>query len=197
MVGSYWVCHWKNTFWVGGCDGIGGLAYLLFCAAYWSRLPRVFWRWSRSCLVFKFMILMSKYLKWCFSLCVLLCLFFISFIRYNPVNHTWSWLSVLSVVCICFILAVILYSDTSCILLLPICFVTYIFSKDLSGAAATKLIRKGWNDVDWLSTYGTVVPPDRGMMYGTHNSAIRWLCFNKGCAGTSYGLNTNIAMPIT
>ena len=23
-----------------GCDGIGGLAYLLFCAAYWSRQPR-------------------------------------------------------------------------------------------------------------------------------------------------------------
>ena len=50
MVGSYWVCHWKKTFWVGGCDGIGGLAYLLFCAAYWSRLPRVFRRLSRSCL---------------------------------------------------------------------------------------------------------------------------------------------------
>ena len=49
MVGSYWVCHWKKTFWVGGCDGIGGLAYLLFCAAYWSRQPRVFQRLSRSC----------------------------------------------------------------------------------------------------------------------------------------------------
>ena len=50
MVGSCWVCHWKKTFWVGGCDGIGGLAYLLFCAAYWSRQPRVFRRLSRSCL---------------------------------------------------------------------------------------------------------------------------------------------------
>ena len=49
MVGSYWVCHWKKTFWVGGCDVIGGLAYLLFCAAYWSRQPRVFRRLSRSC----------------------------------------------------------------------------------------------------------------------------------------------------
>ena len=49
MVGSYWVCHWKKTFWVVGCDGIGGLAYLLFCAAYWSRQPRVFRRLSRSC----------------------------------------------------------------------------------------------------------------------------------------------------
>ena len=49
MVGSYWVCHWKKTLWVGGCDGIRGLAYLLFCAAYWSRQPRVFWRLSRSC----------------------------------------------------------------------------------------------------------------------------------------------------
>ena len=49
MVGSYWVCHWKKTFWVGGCDGIGGLAYLLFCAAYWSRQPRVFRHLSRSC----------------------------------------------------------------------------------------------------------------------------------------------------
>ena len=49
MVGSYWVCHWKKTFWVGGCDGIGGLAYLLFCAAYWSRQPRVFRPLSRSC----------------------------------------------------------------------------------------------------------------------------------------------------
>ena len=51
MVGSFWVCHWKKTFWVGGCDGIGGLAYLLFCAAYWSRQPRVFRRLSRSCLI--------------------------------------------------------------------------------------------------------------------------------------------------
>ena len=51
MVGSYWMCHWKKTFWVGGCDGIGGLAYLLFCAAYWSRQPRVFRRLSRSCLL--------------------------------------------------------------------------------------------------------------------------------------------------
>ena len=49
MVGSYWVCHWKKTFWVGGCDGIGGLAYLLFCAAYWSRQPRVFRHLSRYC----------------------------------------------------------------------------------------------------------------------------------------------------
>ena len=49
MVGSYWVCHWKKTFWDGGCDGIWGLAYLLFCAAYWSRQPRVFRRLSRSC----------------------------------------------------------------------------------------------------------------------------------------------------
>ena len=49
MVGSYWVCHWKKTFWVGSCDGIGGLAYLLFCAAYWSRQPRVFRPLSRSC----------------------------------------------------------------------------------------------------------------------------------------------------
>ena len=48
-VGSYWVCHWKKTFWVGGCDdGIGGLAYLLFCAAYWCRQSRVFRRLSRS-----------------------------------------------------------------------------------------------------------------------------------------------------
>ena len=47
--GSYWVCHWKKTFRVVGCDGIGGLAYLLFCAAYWSRQPRVFRRLSRSC----------------------------------------------------------------------------------------------------------------------------------------------------
>ena len=23
-----------------GCDGIGGLAYLLFCAAYWSRAAK-------------------------------------------------------------------------------------------------------------------------------------------------------------
>ena len=33
-----------------GCDRIGGLAYLLFCAAYWSRQPRVFRRlthWGR------------------------------------------------------------------------------------------------------------------------------------------------------
>ena len=30
-------------------DGIGGLAYLLFCAAYWSRQPRVFRHLSRSC----------------------------------------------------------------------------------------------------------------------------------------------------
>ena len=52
MVGSYWVCHWKKTFWVGGCDGIGSLAYLLFCAAYWSRQPRVFRRLSRSCFVY-------------------------------------------------------------------------------------------------------------------------------------------------
>ena len=51
MVGSNWVCHWEKTFWVGGCDGIGGLAYLLFCAAYWSRQPRVFRRLSRSCIV--------------------------------------------------------------------------------------------------------------------------------------------------
>ena len=50
MVGSYWVCHWKKTFWVRGCDGIGGLAYLLFCAAYSSRQPRVFRRLSRSCI---------------------------------------------------------------------------------------------------------------------------------------------------
>ena len=50
MVESYWVCHWKKTFWVGGCDGIGGLAYLLFCAAYWFRQQRVFRRLSRSCL---------------------------------------------------------------------------------------------------------------------------------------------------
>ena len=50
MVGSYWVCHWKKSFWVGSCDGIGCLAYLLFCAAYWSRQPRVFRRLSRSCL---------------------------------------------------------------------------------------------------------------------------------------------------
>ena len=49
MVGSYWVCHWKKTFWVGGCDGIGGRAYLLCCAAYWSGQPRVFRRLSRSC----------------------------------------------------------------------------------------------------------------------------------------------------
>ena len=49
MVGSYWVCHSKKAFWVGGYDGIVGLAYLLFCAAYWSRLPRVFWRLSHSC----------------------------------------------------------------------------------------------------------------------------------------------------
>ena len=49
MVVSYWVCHWKKTFWVGGCDGIGGLAYSLFCAAYWTRQPRVFRRLSRSC----------------------------------------------------------------------------------------------------------------------------------------------------
>ena len=48
--GSYWVCHWKKTFWVGGCDEIGCLAYLLFCAAYWSRQPRVFRPLSRSCL---------------------------------------------------------------------------------------------------------------------------------------------------
>ena len=41
MVGSYWVCHWKKTFWVGGFDGIGGLTYLLFCAGYWSRQLRV------------------------------------------------------------------------------------------------------------------------------------------------------------
>ena len=45
------MCHWKKTFWVGGCDGIGGLAYLLFCSAYWSRQPRVFQRLSRSCLI--------------------------------------------------------------------------------------------------------------------------------------------------
>ena len=32
-----------------GCDGIVGLAYLLFCAAYWSRQPRVFRHLSRSC----------------------------------------------------------------------------------------------------------------------------------------------------
>ena len=49
-MGSYWVCHWKKTFRVVGCDGIGGLAYLLFCGAYWSRQPRVFRRLSRSCL---------------------------------------------------------------------------------------------------------------------------------------------------
>ena len=30
--------------------GLGGLAYLLFCAAYWSRQPRVFRPLSRSCL---------------------------------------------------------------------------------------------------------------------------------------------------
>ena len=52
MVGSYWVCHLKKTFWVGGCDGIGGLAYLLFCAAYWSRQPRVFRRLIRSCYMY-------------------------------------------------------------------------------------------------------------------------------------------------
>ena len=49
MVGSYWVCHCEKTFWVGGCDGIESLAYLLFCAAYWSRQPRVFQWLSRSC----------------------------------------------------------------------------------------------------------------------------------------------------
>ena len=49
MVGSYWVCHWKETFQVRVCDGIGGLEYLLFCAAYWSRQPRVFQRLSHSC----------------------------------------------------------------------------------------------------------------------------------------------------
>ena len=48
-VESYWACHWKKTFWVGGCDGIGGLAYLLFYAAYWSRQSRVFRHLSRSC----------------------------------------------------------------------------------------------------------------------------------------------------
>ena len=51
MVGSYWVCHWKKNFWFGGCDGIGGLAYLLFCAAYWSRQPRIFRSLSRSCFI--------------------------------------------------------------------------------------------------------------------------------------------------
>ena len=39
----------RRPIWVGGCDGIGGLAYLLFCAAYWSRKPRVFRHLSRSC----------------------------------------------------------------------------------------------------------------------------------------------------
>ena len=62
MVGSYWVCHWKKTFWVGGCDGIGGLAYLLFCAAYWSRQPRVFRRLSRSCYHFS-KLRCRRYLK--------------------------------------------------------------------------------------------------------------------------------------
>ena len=57
MMGSFWVCHWKKTFWVGGCDGIVGLAYLLFCAAYWSRQPRAnvvlmnFAIWVLSCLI--------------------------------------------------------------------------------------------------------------------------------------------------
>ena len=34
-----------------GCDGIGGLTDLLFCAANWSRQPMVFRRLSRSCYV--------------------------------------------------------------------------------------------------------------------------------------------------
>ena len=48
---DHWVCHWKKTSWVVGCDGIGGLTYLLFCAAYWSRQPRVFRRLSCSCFI--------------------------------------------------------------------------------------------------------------------------------------------------
>ena len=40
MVGSYWVCQWKKTFWAGFCDGIGGLAYLLFIP------PETKFRWG-------------------------------------------------------------------------------------------------------------------------------------------------------
>ena len=46
---SWWVSL-EEDFWVGGCDRIGGLAYLLFCAAYWSRQLRLFRRLSRSCI---------------------------------------------------------------------------------------------------------------------------------------------------
>ena len=62
MVESYSVCHWKKTFWVGGCDGIGGLAYLVFCAAYWSRQSRVFRHLSRSCYTSRTMKFLGVYL---------------------------------------------------------------------------------------------------------------------------------------
>ena len=58
-----------------GLWGIGGLAYLLFCAAYWSRQPRVFRRLSRSC----FLAATKQLYEWYFlsvrlSVCLSVCL---------------------------------------------------------------------------------------------------------------------------
>ena len=59
----------RRPFGLGVVMGLGGLAYLLFCAAYWSRLPRVFRHLSCSCFVMLKWILHEWSVLWMSSIC--------------------------------------------------------------------------------------------------------------------------------
>ena len=95
MVESCWVCHCKMTFCIGGCDGIRGLAYSLFCAAYryWSRQPRVFRCLSRSCLTLdalNFSEGTKTYLHFISFLLIYMLVEILSHVRHELIYSTWS-----------------------------------------------------------------------------------------------------------